>query len=63
MMLLRRIAQKANYDRIRNEHIREITQQEAIIQKLENRQLNWYGHMIRMAPKRGKEKQIKEDLE
>lgn len=48
MKFLRSIAGKTRYDRVRNEDIREITKQELIKTEMENRQLSWYGHIMRM---------------
>lgn len=46
MKHLRRIAGKTKWDRMKNEGIRKIVKQEPIIEK--NKQMNWYGHILRM---------------
>lgn len=48
MKHLRRLAGKTKWDRIKNEDIREITKQEPIMRKIRRKQLNWYGHIVRM---------------
>lgn len=52
MKHLRRIAGKTKWDRIKNEDIRKITKQEPIMERINKKQLNWYGHIVRMKPDR-----------
>ena len=48
MKFLRRSVGKTKRDRIRNTIIRKETEQLPLTQQLENKQLQWYGHLIRM---------------
>jgi hypothetical protein len=59
MKCFRRIARKTRRDRIRNERIREDLEQEGIENRLVKRQLQWYGHVVRM----GQERKPKQFLE
>lgn len=52
MKHLRRIAGKTKWDRVKNEEIRQITGQIPMVEKIRRKQLNWYGHIIRMSPDR-----------
>ena len=46
MKYLRKIAGKTKMDRERNESIRRTVQQEEITEKIEKKQLSWYGHIV-----------------
>ena len=59
MKCYRRIIGKTRRDRIRNERVREKLKQMSIEQKLQRRQLKWFGHVVRMENDR-KPKQIME---
>lgn len=48
MKYLRKIAEVTKFDRIRSEDIRTSLEQEPITKKIENRQLSWFGHILRM---------------
>ncbi|KAI4461171.1 reverse transcriptase (rna-dependent dna polymerase) [Holotrichia oblita] len=48
MKFLRKISGKTKWDKIRNEQIRHKVNQEVITAKIEKKQLQWYGHMVRM---------------
>lgn len=52
MKCCRRIMGKTRRDRIRNETIREQVGLTAVSQKLEERQLSWFGHVTRMDAER-----------
>lgn len=40
------------HDRLKNVKIREILKQQSIRAKIENRQINWYSHLMRRGQKR-----------
>lgn len=48
MKHLRKIAGKTKWDGVENKKIRDSIKQEPITNKIKKRQLNWYGHMVRM---------------
>lgn len=48
MRFLRKTAGKSKYNKVRNEEIREIINQESMTLKLKKTQLNWFGHVMRM---------------
>jgi hypothetical protein len=52
MKCCRRIAGKTRRDRIRNDRIRELVNLPPISQRMEDRQLSWYGHVVRMHEER-----------
>lgn len=53
MRCMRRMIGKTRRDRIRNERIREeVGQKRTIVNKIEERQLKWYGHVRRMGDER-----------
>lgn len=53
MKYLRRIARKTKFHKIRNKEIIKITKQKSTINiKLDNEQLKWFGHIMRMASNR-----------
>jgi hypothetical protein len=44
----RRIAGKTRWDKWRNNRIRETSDQEPILNYIERRSIQWYGHVVRM---------------
>lgn len=52
MKVLRKIANKTKFDHIKNENIRSTLQQESVCTKIENKQLEWFGHLNRMSAER-----------
>ncbi|PSN56101.1 hypothetical protein C0J52_10628 [Blattella germanica] len=56
---VQKIMGKTRRDRIINDRTRESLKQESVEQKLEKRQLKWFGHVVRMDERR-KPKQIME---
>jgi len=55
MDVLRRSARKSRMERIKNEHMKEITGVKGtpdIIDIIEQKRLQWYGHVKRMAEER-----------
>ena len=48
MKALRRISGKTKHDRIRNERIRDGLKQASVVEKIEKKQLKWFGHINRM---------------
>ena len=48
MKFLRRIVGKTRRDKCRNNRIREILNQEPILNYIERRSIQWYGHVVRM---------------
>ena len=55
MDVLRRSARKSRIERIKNEHIREImgvTEKPDIVDIIERKRLQWYGHAKRMQEER-----------
>ena len=48
MKFLRRIVGKTRRDKWRNNRIRETLNQEPILNYIERRSIQWYGHVVRM---------------
>jgi hypothetical protein len=59
MKYLRKIVGKTRRDRVRNATVREELQQTSAVETVEERQLRWYGHVIRM----GEERKTRQVLE
>lgn len=49
---VKKIAGKTKRDRLKDEELRQMVNQEAIPNKIERRQLGWFGHLIRMDSRR-----------
>jgi hypothetical protein len=58
MKFLRRIVGKTRRDKWRNNIIREILNQEPILNYIERRSIQWYGHVVRMQVYRKPEQAI-----
>ena len=52
MRYLRRVINKTRWDRERNEKIRKDLNVTPIVEKIEEKQLKWFGHVKRMGPER-----------
>jgi hypothetical protein len=48
MKFLRRTVGKTRWDKWRNNRIREILNQEPVLNYIERRSIKWYGHVLRM---------------
>jgi hypothetical protein len=52
MRFLRAAEGKTKWDRVRNVTIREELKQKPLVEQIKKRELQWYGHVIRMALER-----------
>lgn len=59
MKYLRKVVGKTKRDRVRNINIRNELQQAPVVEQIERKQLNWFGHLVRM----GDERKVKEVFE